>query len=110
MKITLLALVLIAAPLADGTASAQTLTRGWISVNGGYQASTNDFSDGSVFTANAEQGRFDSDYTVEAGPTLDVAGGATIKGPLGVGVGVTRYSRATPTTFTASIPHPFFFS
>jgi len=110
MRITLLAIVLAAAPLAAAPASAQTLSRGWISVNGGYQASTNDFSDGSDFDANAETGRFDSDYTVEAGPTFDVAGGATIAGAFGVGVGVTRYSRSTPAAFTASIPHPFFFS
>src|SRR4029079_15604800 len=29
---------------------------------------------------------------------------------IGVGVGVTRYSKNTPTAFSASVPHPFFFN
>ena len=29
---------------------------------------------------------------------------------LGVGIGVTRYSKSTPVAFSASVPHPFFFN
>ena len=110
MRIRILAFLFVLAPVVSAPAMAQTLSRGWISVNGGYQATTNDFSDGATFTEHAEQGRFDSDYTVKGGPTFDIAGGARIIGPLAVGVGVTRVSRSTPIVLSAEVPHPFFFS
>ena len=83
--------------------------RSFISVNGVYQATSNDFRDGANFQANAETGRFDADYTVKAGPALDFAAGATVGGLLAVGVSVSRLSLATPTHLNGSIPHPFFF-
>lgn len=110
MRIRLIAFLLLAATIAAGPATAQTLTRGWISVNGGYQAATNDFSDGTTFTEHQETGRFDTEYSVESGPTFDVSGGARLWRNLGVGVGVTRFSRSTPSALRASVPHPFFFS
>ena len=110
MRIRILAVLFVLTPAVSTPAIAQTLSRGWISVNGGYQATTNDFSDGAPFTEHAEEGRFDSDYTVKGGPTFDIAGGARIKGPLAVGVGVTRFSRSTPIALSAQVPHPFFFN
>src|SRR2546425_1285481 len=93
-------------------ASAQTsvANRGFIVVNGGYQLTTNDFDDGATFRANAEDGRFTTDYKVKGGPALDIAGGAVLWRRLGVGVGITRFSRSTPTVLTGSVPHPFFFN
>ncbi len=96
-----------------GTTWAQTAppqTRGFVSVNGGYQATANNFHDGATFRRNAEDARFDTDYTVKAGPAFDVAGGAVPWRHLGIGVGVSRFSLATPTHLTGSIPHPFFFN
>ena len=63
-----------------GTAAAgQTpVVKGFVSVNGGYQTTSNDFRNGATFRANAEDARFDSDYTVKAGPAFDVAGGGAI--------------------------------
>lgn len=80
------------------------------SVNGGYLVTTNDFRDGATFREHAEDGRFDSDYSLEGGPTFDIAGGAVVWKQLGVGVGISRFSRSTPTRFSGAIPHPFFFS
>jgi hypothetical protein len=98
--------------------------RGFVNINGGYQVSSNDFGDTSTFRLNAEDGRLDTDYTVQSGPTIDVAGGATVwrqtpppgsgAGAAGwqiaAGVGVTRFSRSTPLAIDASVPHPFFFN
>jgi hypothetical protein len=83
--------------------------RGFIVVNGGYQITRNDFENASTFSANAEDGSFTTDYQVEGGPSFDVAGGARLWRHLAVGVGVTRFSRSTPSTLNGSVPHPFSF-
>lgn len=83
--------------------------RGFIVVNGGYQISSNDFADTSTFPSNAEDGRFTTDYQVKGGPAFDVAGGARVWRQLAVGVGVTRFSRSTPSTLNGAVPHPFSF-
>ena len=102
-------LVMLATAVA---ASAQTSVpaRGFLVLNGGYQVTTNDFDDGATFRANAEDAKFTTDYEVKGGPAFDVAGGARLWRQLGVGVGVTRFSRSTPTVLSGSVPHPFFFS
>lgn len=95
------------------TALAQTSIRpakGFITVNGGYQLTTNDFADGATKRENAEDGRFDTTYVVKGGPAFDVAGGGLLWRQLGVGVGVSRFSVSTPSSLQATIPHPFFFN
>lgn len=93
------------------TALAQSVPRdrGFVSINGGYRVSSSDFHDQATFRANAEDGRFDTDYRVASGPTFDVFGALLITPRFGVGGGVSRYSRSTPTAFVGSVPHPFFF-
>lgn len=105
-------LVTACALLCAQSAMAQTNpdSRGFVIVNGGYQLSVNDFTDGATKRENAEDGRFDSTYVVKGGPSVDVAGGAVLWRGLGVGVGFSRFSVSTPSTVTASIPHPFFFN
>lgn len=98
--------------LAAGVASAaaQTLSeRVFLSVNGGYQVSSDDFTDQVAFRRNAEDSRFEADYEVQSGPAFDVSGGVALWRRLAVAVGVTRFTRSTPTTFSAEVPHPFFF-
>jgi hypothetical protein len=91
-------------------AQAGTLAgRGFLLVNGGYQISSHDFEQVSTLRANVEDGSFTTDYDVKSGPSFDVAGGANVWRRLAVGVGVTRFSRSTPSTLTGSVPHPFFF-
>jgi hypothetical protein len=88
----------------------QPLDRIYISVNGAFQTSGNNFGETVTFRENAEDGRFSTDYEVKSGPALNISVGASIWRNIGVGVGVTRYSRNTPTAFSASVPHPFFFN
>jgi hypothetical protein len=105
-------ILLIAALASAPPAFAQPKTfqgRGFIVVNGGYQITRNNFEKASTFNANAEDGSFTTDYEVKGGPTFDVAGGATLWRRLAVGVGVTRFSRSTPSTLNGSVPHPFSF-
>ena len=102
---SVLGVLLVGLP-ADSHAQA---TRGFVVVNGGYQVTTNDFADGAVKHENAEDGRLDTTYVLKGGPAFDVAAGGVLWGHLGVGVGVSRFSVATPGSLRATIPHPFFF-
>jgi hypothetical protein len=83
---------------------------GFLSANRGHRTTVNNFSDGAAFRENAEEGRFDTAYSVKAGPTIDVAGGVTVGRSTGVGVAVERFKRSTPVVLSGSVPHPFFFS
>ena len=106
-------MVLIALLASAPLAVAQQRTpagRGFIAVNGAYQMTSRNFEHASTLRANAEEGRFTTDYEVQGGPAFDVAGGAQVWRRLAVGVGVTRFSRSTPSTLSGSVPHPFFFN
>jgi hypothetical protein len=83
--------------------------KGFLAVNGIYQTTSNNFSDGTAFQANAEEGRFDTNYSVKSGRAFDIAGGVKFSNAFGIGVSVSRFSRTTPAHFIGSIPHPFFF-
>jgi hypothetical protein len=102
-------LLLLGAAAAASAQSTPPATKGYVSVNGGYQTTVNSFGNTESFVANAEQGRFDSQYTVKAGRSFDVAAGVMGWRHFGFGVGVTSLSMATPLHLAAEIPHPFFF-
>ena len=95
---------------AQSGAGAVVPFRGFVSVDGLFQATSNDFDTAVTFRANAEDGEFTTDYTLRNGPAFDVSGGAMVWRQLGVGVGVSRFSRDTPARLTAEVPHPFFFN
>src|SRR4030095_7723400 len=88
----------------------QPIDRIYISVNGAFQTSRNNFGETVTVRENAEDGRFSTDYEVKSGPALNISVGASIWRNIGVGVGVTRYSKHTPTAFRPSVAHPFFFN
>jgi hypothetical protein len=97
--------------LAATSVSAQTALpfRAYVSVDGARQGAADDFQDSAVFTEHAEEGRFDTDYSVSSGPAFNISGGAMLWRQIGVGVGVSRFSRSTPVVFSAQVPHPFVF-
>lgn len=84
--------------------------RMYFSMNGGHQITANDFGANVTIRENAEDGRLATDYVIRGGPAFDVSGGGDVWRRLGVGVGVSRFSRSVPVTLNASIPHPFFFN
>jgi hypothetical protein len=88
----------------------QPIDRIFVSINGAYQTAGDDFGENVTFTENAETGTFNTDYDVKSGPALNISVGAAVWRNFAVGVGVTRYSKATPIAFNASVPHPFFFN
>ena len=84
-------------------------SRGFLAMNGGYQLTQDDFSNGAIKHEHAEDGRFDTDYVFKGGPSFDGAVGLRLWRRLSIGVGVSRLSVATPASVRASVPHPFFF-
>lgn len=102
--------LLVCAMFIGDEAAAQGTSKMFVAINGAYQLTVGDFSNGATRRENAEDGRLDATYVVKGGPAIDVAGGALVWRNLGVGVGVTRFAVNTPTTLTGSVPHPFFFN
>ena len=98
-----------AAQSTPGGAAASAANRVFVAVSGTFQMTSNDFSDSFTFPTNAEEGRADTDYTLDGGIAFDIAGGYLFSGRFGFGVGFTRFSRDTPAAVSGTIPHPFFF-
>jgi hypothetical protein len=90
--------------------AAPAIDRIYVSINGAYQTGGDSFGETVTFLENAENGTFTTDYEVKSGPALNISVGAGLWRNIGVGVGVTRYSKNTPTALNASVPHPFFFN
>ena len=84
--------------------------RGFLSLNGAYQSGVNDFRETVTFHDNAEDGSFDTDYTIRPAAVIGFAVGGMLAPTVGVGVAVNRLSRSTPATMDVAIPHPFFFN
>src|SRR5262245_38281332 len=89
---------------------AKPMYRVQISVDAAYQSAVDDFGETVSFSRFAENGSFSTDYDVKSGPAFNVSVGGNIWKSLGVGIGVTHYSKDTPVAFSASVPHPFFFN
>jgi hypothetical protein len=106
-----LALLTLVKPpaLAQTTNASSGPSRIQVSVNGGYQPTSNDFRLRTTFTEHVELALVDAGYAVKAGPQFDVGGGARVWRSLLVGAAVSRFSRSGTADIAAQIPHPFFF-
>ena len=104
---TCLVLVLGSSVRAQSTTPA---ARGFVSVNGAYQATTNDFSETISSTFNVETREDRRDYSAAAGPLFGVHGGVFVWQRLAVAGGFSRFSHADDVAIAASLPHPFFFN
>ena len=89
-------------------AQAQQTGRGFISINGGYQASSTEFDDAFTFTAHQETGTSDVSYPIDPGPMFDAGGGVRLWRGLGAGLALTQFTRDGSVRASSSIPHPFF--
>ncbi len=98
---------LAAAVLPPATAGAQT--GGYLSFNGGTQATSTTFDDNIGFTEFQEDADVDAGYGVGAGAVFDAGGGVRLASGLGFGVGVSRFEKLDPVAIDARVPHPFFF-
>lgn len=102
--------------------SAQPDVRAFISVNGGLQALTGNFSQSVVFAesggvygdvlsgaAAQEQASFETSYVFRTGMLFDVSGGVHVGRYFGFGVGVSRFGTTDTVRVSAQVPHPLFF-
>ena len=103
------AMVSVAVLASTITVSAQQAARGFVTLNGGYQATSTDFTDNIVFTKFVEEGDLDADYGLGGGPLLDMGGGVRLWRNLAVGVAVSAFGKDDDAGVTARVPHPFFF-
>ena len=82
---------LAAAVLLPATAGAQT--GGYLSFNGGTQATSTTFDDNIGFTAFHEDADFNAGYGIGTGTVFDAGGGVRLASGLGFGVGVSRFEK-----------------
>ncbi len=82
--------------------------RGFITINGGAQLTTDDLSDNVSFEANAETGAIRTAYPGQPAVVFDGGFGFLVRRQLGIAIGVSRGTRSGVAAVTADIPHPFF--
>jgi len=85
-------------------------SRGFVSMNGGFQATSTDFGDNIDFVLFVEEGDFDARYPVETGLSFDVSGGVRVWRSLAIGGGVSLFHHDAIASVSARFPHPFFFN
>ena len=96
-------------PAARARRASSWTDRGYISVNGSYQATSSAFTGTSTVIQNVEAGSLTTAYDVGRPPVLDVGGAARVWRNLALGAAVTWSSQTSGGTVSASIPHPFLF-
>jgi hypothetical protein len=97
--------------IAPGLASAQGWQeRVYISVNGAFQSTKNDFRDRFEFDRNLETGVTEVEYPIETGFVFDGGGGFRLFKNFGVGVAISYFTREGSAPTQSSVPHPFFFN
>ncbi|MGE5358863.1 MAG: hypothetical protein ACM3NQ_07565 [Bacteroidales bacterium] len=81
--------------------------RGFISINGGYQASTNTFSSTWTFDYYADLATMTAQYPVRGGFLFDAGGGVRLWRDMLVGASFSFFSRTDNVAMTGSLPYPF---
>jgi hypothetical protein len=110
LKSLVLAVTLVLSVATSATAQTPWSERVHISVNGAFQATTNDFSDRFEFERYLETGSTDVDYPIQGGVIFDAGAGYRFWKNLAAGVSVSYFTRDDVPSTTTSVPHPFFFN
>lgn len=109
MRTSMAATAVAVALCAAAPASAQTWSeRVHVSVNGAFQATSNDFSDRFQFEKDLETGSTEADYRVTGGFLFDAGGGVRLWKSLGAGVAFSYFTRKDAAATETRSPHPFF--
>ena len=109
--VTILSLFMLAATVRPVLAQSD-VPRGFVSVNGGLQTASSDFSDSIDFDHplfGPEDGSFDASYPAGDDTGFDVGGGVRVWRNLAVGANVSVFSRESDAGITGQLPHPFWF-
>jgi len=88
----------------------RTPIEGLLSINRVFNTTSNDFRETVRFRESAEEGQFETAYSLESLKGFSGGGGVMLSPTFGIGGSVERSTAATPVAFSATIPHPFFFA
>lgn len=81
-----------------------------VAFGGGYQSSSEHFSNEITFPRDLETALVRTDYAVADGPLVDLGASFGLGKGLALQGGVSVFSRSTAGATAAAIPHPFFFN
>jgi hypothetical protein len=84
--------------------------RAYVNASGWYQAAPTTFTEAVHPIDFVERTVIDTSYRIRAAAGFDVGGGVRVWRHLGVGLDVSRFTRAGGGSVTAQVPHPFFFN
>jgi hypothetical protein len=87
----------------------RTPIQGLLSINRVYNVTSNDFGETVLFRESAEQGQFETAYSVKSVKGFSAGAGAMLSPTFGIGGSLERSTASTPVAFTGAIPHPLFF-
>ena len=87
----------------------RTPIQGLLSINRVFNVTSNDFGETVLFRESAEQGQFETAYTVKSVKGFSAGAGAMLSPSFGIGGSLERSTASTPVAFSGAIPHPFFF-
>jgi hypothetical protein len=113
LKITTAGILALCACAVPQVAAAQTMQwtdKGYVTVNGGGQASSHDLSESGSFPLYDETATFSSTNKVKGGGMFDIGGAYKVwKNNLLVGVSFSHVASKSNGSVTGSIPDPVFF-
>ena len=110
--VAIISVFLLAATVRPALAQSD-VPRGFVSVNGGLQTASSDFSDSVRFghvLFGPEDGSFDASYPAGDDTGFDVGGGVRVWRNLAVGANVSVFSRESDAGVSGQLPHPFRFN
>jgi hypothetical protein len=103
------AFALLGVPSAAEEPPAPTEPKGHIFASALYNVQTFDFSQVETFPLNEEEARFRSTWSNESGLAFGVGGSYAVHRGLRLGLALEFVQTDASETFTAELPHPFFF-
>ncbi|MEX2273216.1 MAG: hypothetical protein WD690_17225 [Vicinamibacterales bacterium] len=97
---------------AQGRFQAPAATRGFLSVNGVFQATTSSFTERVEFEEFVETGAIETMFDATPALALDGSGGVRLWRNIGIGAGISTYAAPLRNggRVTARIPHPLDFN
>jgi len=101
---------LLASSVHGGAQPRTVEARGFVHVNGGFQAASTDFTETITFRSNGEDASATTAHAVDGSFLFDVSGGVFVSENLAVGAAVSRSSKDSDAAVSARLPHPFFFN
>jgi hypothetical protein len=110
-RLTLLAVLIATCTATDVLGQSTPWTdRVYVNASGWYQAAPTTFTQVVNPIDFVERSVIDTSYQIRSGAGFDVGGGVRVWRNLGVGLDVSRFTRAGGGSVTAQVPHPFFFN